>query len=57
MVGTLKNIMAAALGTKRRVARRGPDARAAQLAAAEKAIETANKKTNEEFTSEYIQPE
>ncbi|KAJ3488869.1 hypothetical protein NLG97_g6106 [Lecanicillium saksenae] len=48
--------MGAALGTKRRVPRRGADTRAVQLAAAEKMIAAANKLTNEEFTDEYIKP-
>ena len=47
--------MGAAPGTKRRLPRRR-DTRAAQLAAADKAIAAANKLTNDTFTSEYIKP-
>lgn len=50
--------MGAVLGTKRRVSKRDQyQTRATQLAAAERAIKTANEKTNDEFTKEYVKPE
>ncbi|KAJ4164447.1 hypothetical protein LMH87_006123 [Akanthomyces muscarius] len=47
--------MGAAPSTKRRLPRRR-DTRAAQLAAADKAVAAANKLSNEDFASEFIKP-